>query len=392
MPMGLNSAVSGIRANQTALDVISNNIANVNTLGFKSSSANFATVFSNTITGGTGPNGILGGTNPEQIGTGTSVSQIAANFSQGGIQSTGKNTDMLINGEGFFAVQRVNPKDPTANGFYLTRAGNFTLDKMGNLVTASGERVRGTSQVSGSVPSTTGLIQIPTSLSFTKEVNGGITQNIFVSAAGGDTTEFSPSDPTSTVATVPADLTSYSFGTDGSISASYEGGYTVTVRTNADSQAAALAANDPSLVRQEITVRIDGLTFSSGSHQATDGTAGTLTQSTITPAFTGGTTPANANAMEGMQLQMQTASVINPNGLIYDGNNNFEISPNSGDAQFGTANSGSRGSIQSGALESSNVDLAGQFTNMIVAQRGLEASSKMVRTQSDVLQTIIQMV
>jgi flagellar hook protein FlgE len=96
--------------------------------------------------------------------------------------------------------------------------------------------------------------------------------------------------------------------------------------------------------------------------------------------------------MDGRQLQMQIASVVNPAGLMYDGNNNFLQGANSGTIQFGAGGIGSRGSVTSGALESSNVDLSGEFTNMIITQRGLEAASKMVRAQSEVLQTIIQMV
>jgi flagellar hook protein FlgE len=103
---GLFASVSGVRANQTRINVVSNNVANVNTNGFKSSLVNFATVFSNTVSGGGAPTGTLGGTNPKQIGTGVLVSEIASNFSQGGTQFTGKNTDMMINGSGFFAIER----------------------------------------------------------------------------------------------------------------------------------------------------------------------------------------------------------------------------------------------------------------------------------------------
>src|SRR6478609_1410466 len=129
MGQGLYTAVSGIRANQTAMDVISNNIANVNTLGFKSSNANFATVYATTITGGSSPNGTLGGTNPMQVGNGALVSEIASNFGQGGTQFTGRSTDVMINGNGFFAVERVDINNPTDTTAYsLTRAGNFSLD------------------------------------------------------------------------------------------------------------------------------------------------------------------------------------------------------------------------------------------------------------------------
>src|SRR5262249_51248688 len=150
MSQGMFSAVSGINANQAKLNVVSNNIANVNTLGFKSSSVNFATVFASTISGGTPPNRVVCGTNPQQAGKWALISEIASNFGQGGTQFTGRNTDMMINGDGFFAVERVdNNNGNNSTDFYLTRAGNFTLDSQGNLVTSSGNRLRGTSQVSG---------------------------------------------------------------------------------------------------------------------------------------------------------------------------------------------------------------------------------------------------
>src|SRR4051812_16912270 len=125
MSTGMFAAVSGIRANQNRLNVISNNIANVNTLGFKSSNANFATVFSTTISGGSAPNGTLGGVNPIQLGNGALLSDIASNFSQGGTQYTGRNTDMMISGNGFFAVERIDPNSGSnSNDYSLTRAGN----------------------------------------------------------------------------------------------------------------------------------------------------------------------------------------------------------------------------------------------------------------------------
>jgi flagellar hook protein FlgE len=127
MSSSLFTAVSGIKANQTNLSVISNNIANVNTTGFKSSTAQFAQLFANTITGGGAPTGTIGGTNPEQIGLGTTLSAINTNFAQGGNQYTGRPSDLMINGNGFFAVQQVNSNLGSSNtSYYLTRAGNWS--------------------------------------------------------------------------------------------------------------------------------------------------------------------------------------------------------------------------------------------------------------------------
>jgi flagellar hook protein FlgE len=397
MTQGMFSAVSGIRANQTKLSVISNNIANVNTLGFKSSSANFATVFANTISGGTAPNGTLGGTNPKQMGNGTLVSEIASDFSQGGTQFTGRNTDLMINGDGFFAVQRIDINSGNSStDFFLTRAGNFTLDSAGNLVTSSGDRLRGTSQVSGTSIDTLGLIQIPTEFQVTKDLDatGNILGTHF-SPVGTSTAALGPiaTDATAgtvTQNTITVQLQSFTIGSDGSIAAKYSNGDVITVRTDQSSVAA--NPNDPSQWTREIIHRpYEGGTFAASNVTATD--SGGVDQVGATAVFDGGVgLPVSGNGMQGMQLQLQMASVTNPAGLLYDGNNNFLTGANSGTTQFGVAGTGSRGSINAGALESSNVDLAGEFTNMIIAQRGLEAASKAVRAQSEIMQTIIQMV
>lgn len=410
MSQGLYTAVSGIRSNQTRLNVISNNIANVNTLGFKSSLANFATVFASTLSGGTPPNGTLGGTNPMQMGNGSLVSEIASNWGQGGTQFTGRNTDLMINGEGFFAVERIDVNNPLNTDYFLTRAGNFTLDSDGSLVTTSGNRVRGTSQLSGTSTDTLGRINIPRNFLITKEydTNSNV-QNVFYSPIGTaagtiDTdvrTEYHGGGALpagNTLRTVEVQLVSFSIGTDGAVSAKYSNGDIITVRTNADSAAAAAAAGDPTLNRREIVhLPYEGNAFPSGIAVVTAADnpyGGKVAQESTRAVFTGGVspTPATMDPMEGMQMQLQTASVTNPAGLLYDGNNNFLLGANAGQAQFGVSGTGARGSLNAGALESSNVDMAGEFTNMIISQRGLEAASRVIRSQSEVMQTIIQIV
>jgi flagellar hook protein FlgE len=403
MSQGMYTAVSGIRANQTRLNVISNNIANVNTLGFKSSLANFATVFASTITGGTPPNGVLGGTNPMQLGNGALVSEIASNWGQGGTQFTGRNTDLMINGDGFFAVERIDVNNPLNTDYFLTRAGNFSMDSSGNLVTTSGNRLRGTSQLSGSATATLGRINVPRNFLITKEYDANSNvQNVMYSPIG-TTAATIAADHTAahgalpggnTLSTLEVQLVSFSIGSDGAISAKYSNGDIITVRTDAATAAAAVAAGDPSLSRREIIhLPYEGGTYPANNYTAADNAySGTVAQAAGREVFTGGVTPTLAGAMEGMQMQIQTASVTNPAGMLYDGNNNFLLGANAGQAAFGVSGTGSRGSLNAGALESSNVDLAGEFTNMIISQRGLEASSKVIRSQSEVMQTIIQIV
>lgn len=401
MTQGMFTAVSGIRANQTKLNVISNNIANVNTLGFKSSQANFATVFASTFTGGTPPTGVLGGTNPLQQGNGVLVSEIASNWGQGGTQFTGRGTDVMINGDGFFAVERVDVNNGNnSTDFFLTRAGNFSLDSGGNLVTTSGNRVRGTSQLSGTSAQTLGRIEIPLKFLITKDFDASGTNvlGIHYSPEGTSTALGGPIDTaqsagTDSQLTVPVELVSFSIGKGGAISAKYSNGDIITVRTNPSTVDPA----NPQSARLEILhIPYEGGQFSAsydGADPLYTNDAGRVNQVGASAVFDGGVglgigTGSN-NGMEGMQLQLQVATVTNPAGLLYDGNNNFLTAANSGETQFGIASTGSRGSLAAGALESSNVDLAAEFTNMIISQRGLEAASRVIRSQSEVMQTII---
>ncbi len=138
MMRSMFTAISGLKAHQTKMDVIGNNIANVNTVGFKSSRVTFSEFFSQNLSGATGASDVTGrgGTNPMQIGLGTNVSSIDVNMSTGASQSTGNAMDLMINGDGFFIVG-------DNSGTYFTRAGAFGLDASGNLVNSSGLNVMG---------------------------------------------------------------------------------------------------------------------------------------------------------------------------------------------------------------------------------------------------------
>lgn len=130
------SGVSGLKNMQTSMDVIGNNISNVNTNGYKSSSVNFSDILSQTIQGASSPQGTTGGTNPRQIGLGMSVASISTNFADGNFQSTGKQEDMAIGGSGFFVLQNGNDK-------LYTRAGSFSRDSAGNYVAPGGFKLMG---------------------------------------------------------------------------------------------------------------------------------------------------------------------------------------------------------------------------------------------------------
>ena len=271
MMRSMYSGVAGLIAHQTEMDVIGNNIANVDTVGYKSSSMNFADAFSQTL--GTNASGSM------QIGTGVLTSAISNHFNQGSITSTGEQTDMAVNGNGFFLV-----KDPTSGAQYVTRDGEFTVDTSGYLVTNTGMRVQGYSD--GGL-ATMGDIKVD---------NTG--------APGGDT----------------AAIQSYTFGSDGKLS----------------------------------VMLADGTQFTRG--------------------------------------QVLLQNFTNPQQLLKVGNNLFSNLTSAGPLAAPTAPSANGlGSLVTGALEMSNVDLAGQLTSLITTQRAYEANTKVITTSDEILQDLVNL-
>ena len=198
MMRSLFSGVSGLKSHQTRMDVIGNNIANVNTTGFKSSRTTFADTLSQTLSGASAPQGNIGGTNPKQIGLGTGVASIDMLFTDGSVQSTGKNTDLCLSGNGLFVVAKL-AKDGKPVEYY-TRDGAFEFDAQGNYVLpGSGLYVQGWMATNGSLNTkgATGNIKIPSGKSMdakatktvTYENNLNASVATIVSIAGGSTTK-----------------------------------------------------------------------------------------------------------------------------------------------------------------------------------------------------------
>src|SRR3712207_1777631 len=130
------SGISGLRAHQQMMDVTGNNIANVNTTGFKSSTVTFQDTLSQMVRAAGSPQGDVGGTNPAQVGLGVRLGSIGTNFGQGAAQNTGKSTDLMIQGDGFIMVRSGGEQ-------LFTRSGAFDWDNNGNLVNANGNMVQG---------------------------------------------------------------------------------------------------------------------------------------------------------------------------------------------------------------------------------------------------------
>jgi flagellar hook protein FlgE len=255
------SGISGMKNFQTKLDVIGNNIANVNTYGFKKGRVNFKDLVSQSIAGASAPGDNLGGVNPKQVGLGGQLATIDTVDTQGSLQTTGRSLDLAISGDGYFVLT-------DGSNLTYTRSGNFYLDSEGKLVNADGKHLQG---------------------------------------MGGDII-------------IPANAKSFSIGSDG------------------------------------VVTFVD----------------------------------ENSDLTEAGQISI--AKFSNNGGLEKIGSNEYQETTNSGaplvdvaDGLYGA------GSIVAGALEMSNVDLSEEFTEMIVAQRGFQANTRIITTSDEILQELINL-
>jgi flagellar hook protein FlgE len=311
MMRSLYSAISGLRNHQVKMDVIGNNIANVNTTGFKRSRVNFATALSQTMNGASAPTaGGLGGTNPMQVGLGASIGSIDQIMTQGSAQTTGNVTDMMIQDAGFFVLDN--------NGTVYSRAGAFILDSEGGLVDAgTGARVQGimfdaadavAKPPTATIASATSLVPIQIAIG---------------SVIGDPTTQASSTEP---------GLDSYSIDQKGVITGVY-----------------------------------------------------------VTPADPTTTPPTAAVTTSAKIGQIAIATFANDAGLQNVGDNFYIETNNSGIPVVDEAGSIGHGTIVPNALEMSNVDLSQEFTDMIVAQRGFQANSRVITVSDTLLQELIDL-
>jgi flagellar hook protein FlgE len=393
MLRSLFSGISGLRSHQTMLDVTGNNIANVNTAGFKSSQTVFQDTLSQLMQGAGAPQGNAGGTNPAQVGLGVRVAGIFTNFTQGSNQSTGRSTDLMIQGDGFFVVKK------DGQDLY-TRAGAFNFDDFGQLVTPDGAKVMGWQAANGAIntnasaeplvlpvgtmlpPKATTGINIGGNLSGDAAVGTAITTSITTYDPQGnaipmETTFTKLTATTWSVAikdatgTTPAPLPTLTFAADGS---------TPTPTT--------MTAPNGVVINLSTTTNYAGEATVEALNQ--NGSAvGALQAFSISPDGTLVGTFSNGLRQDLGRIAM--ASFNNAPGLEKVGNTSFRATVNSGVAQLGTAGSGGRGSLVGSTLEMSNVDLAQEFTNLIIAQRGFQANTKVITASDEILQDLVNL-
>lgn len=335
MLRSLYSGISGMKVNQTKLDVIGNNLANVSTTAFKGSRVNFSTTISQTLGSASAASDSLGGVNGKQVGLGAQIASIDKIMSQGSMQSTSRSLDVAVDGSGYFMVatgpaltgdaDAVTIKDngvgtmPANNSVAYTRDGSFVLDNEGNLLTSKGYRVLGFAMKSG--------------------VNGG--NNVDNIDANGDVLYVESNNKTEAI---DDKLVSLKIPDK-------------VVKNNGDKVAV-----------KSFNISADGLI------------TGVLETGEITALG-----------------QIAMSSFKNEVGLTDIGNNMYEPSGSSGAAIISSGkNSANRtssgyGDILQGYLEMSGVDMAEQFTDMIVATKAFQAAGKTITTGDEILSEIINL-
>ena len=380
MLRSLFSGISGLRTHQTMLDVTGNNIANVNTVGFKSSAAQFQDSLSQLVQNSMGPRADAGGSNPAQVGLGVQLAGIRTNFSSGAPQPTGVPTDLMIAGDGFFMLR-------SGGETLYTRNGGFSFDAAGRLTSADGALVQGWTAQDGVITGgqALGSITLPVGAvaPAVTTTRAGATGNLPAETAVGEQLirDIQVYDAGGTSTTLRMTFTRTGTGWDVA-----SGGASVSLAL-ADG-----ALTGPSeLVSNGITVDLSKLTgFSKVSTVALseqDGRpAGTLSSYALTED--GSLMGTFSNGETQVLARLALAGFTNPGGLEKAGSSQFRPTANSGQATVGQAGQDGLGGIISGALEMSNVDLSQEFTNLIVAQRGFQANARIITTSDEVLQEL----
>ncbi|WP_338638670.1 flagellar hook protein FlgE [Burkholderia pyrrocinia] len=413
--MGYQQGLSGLAGASNALDVIGNNIANANTVGFKSSTAQFADMYANSVA--TSVN--------TQIGIGTSLNSVQQQFGQGTINTTNSSLDVAINGNGFFQMSN--------NGVTTySRDGTFQRDKNGFIVDSQGRNLMGYAAGSGGVINTaqTVPLQAPTTNiapTATTKITGQFNLNsqdtvpVKTPFSATDTTTYNYSTSIqvydslggsqavnmyfvkSAAGTWEAyagvqggattDLGTVTFNSSGAIQSTTTG--TPPAPTTSLGQFQFTVPNtDGSATPQSLTLDLTGTTQYGGkdgvNNLAQNGYAsGTLTTYSI--GADGKLTGNYSNGQTAVLGLIALANFNNPNGLVNLGGNQYAESSASGVPQVSAPGSTNHGTLQGSALENSNVDLTSQLVNLITAQRNYQANAQTIKTQQTVDQTLINL-
>jgi flagellar hook protein FlgE len=387
MLRSMYSGISGMKNFQTKLDVIGNNIANVNTYGFKKGRVTFKDTMNQTISGASAAQNAKGGKNPMQVGLGSTLATIDTIDTQSSLQTTGRSLDLAISGDGYFVVKQGDAQ-------FYTRAGNFYLDEEGTLVNGDGYKVQSYNN---------GVLQdikvdvnsvLPAVQTNELTIDGN-----FPSGVAGNTEQLQQIkvvDKSGKEHTV--ELKVESTATSGT--------WKVTIQDKSKSNLPELEFNivDGAISKPSGTFELSNgdkinlnlkpgnITTSSNNLNALFSPNGT-TQGSI-ESFSIGQSGEISGVFSNGRVEtlgvLALAKFSNAAGLSKVGNNMFQDSVNSGTANIGTPGDG-YGTIAAGALEMSNVDLSEEFTEMITAQRGFQANTRIITTSDEILQELINL-
>ncbi len=416
--MSLNSAlyagVSGINSYGDAMNVVGDNIANVNTVGFKSNRVNFADILANQVANG--PTTL-------QFGRGSLINGVDASWAQGSFETTGAATDMALQGAGFFVVK--NPANGS-NGTYYTRAGQFTLNDSGELVNPNSYNVQGYQLTTSSSGTTirasastnidiSGVQSVPKA---TTSFKFGINLDAAASAGATFATSFNAYNAVGEAATVTYTFTktaamTWTYVATGPAGTTLSGAaQSGTVTFNNAGQITAPAA-DASLTISGFASGASPLTMTwdlvndttlAANNDLTSYASDSVTNSVIQDGYSTGVLQGLSTDQNGIisglfsngqtqeLWQLELVDFLSPWGLSRQGNSMFAETAQSGQPVTGVAGAGGFGTIYGASLELSNVDLSTEFVNMIENQRAYQASSKIITTVDQMLQEVVNLV
>jgi flagellar hook protein FlgE len=412
----LFTGVSGLAANSTALDVVGHNLANMNTTGYKNQRVLFKDqVYQLIDFGSSGTGSGVGGTNASQIGYGVGIGQVDTQFIQGAINPTGRDLDAAIQGGGFFVLR-------TATGMSYTRAGAFGVDATGYLVDPStGARVQRTGtvgepsatsigfQAAGNndirVPIGAGAPGLPTANvmyqgNLNKNMAVGDTavtgiqvfdtqsgpQNLTVvfTKTAVNTYTVSASIPGATVTAPPTPIT---FDTSGLLVSPTSLPLTVTGIPGATSQTINLQLGTPGTA--------NGISQFGGESSVGAITQDGLGAGVLVNALIDNSGFVQGKFSNGRTIPLATialASFNNEGGLIHEGQNYYSTGPASGEPLIGASGTGGRGLVQGSKLEGSTVDIAIEFSRLIIAQRGFQVNTRTISAANETLQELASII
>ena len=402
--MGFSQAISGMNAASKQLDVIGNNIANSATVGFKSASISFADIYAGS-----------------KVGMGVKVASVMQNFNDGTITSTNNSLDVAISGNGFFRLVDSNGQ------IYYTRNGQFQLDAERNIVSVDGLQLTG--YLATGTPPKIQQGSAPGPLKISQDMlNASATSKAFLQTNLNSNSKVPEKQPIN-----PEDADTFNYSTNITTYDSLGNQRNVQlfyVKT-ADNQwdVHYLDSSDPNaslktlgqmefdssgklISDPEMTINLNGLngsadnTFTLSLANSTQQNMGKELGSIKAPIIDGyaagdlvGYSINDDGTIYGVYSNQQTmllgqiamADFANVNGLESTGNNNWRSTPNSGAEVLGVANSGTFGSLASGAVEASNVDMSAELVNMIVAQRNYQSNSQTIKTQDQIFNTLVNL-